>query len=253
MSTTDQIVTNTQQSVSDITALRDQLHAAIGDRSGALQNTPDLAAEAAPEEPLQNCMLPETAPEHMSEEELTRAIGALRAARDRVDLAPKSVAERPRVDTPAMMTRETTSTAGTWCKVQADGFTPCPRQPSMRIHTQYDPAITVPTQRRWVFLDQFSKKDDVVETWTVKYPCKDLEKVARDITRAWQVYSTPGLDLMDAALLANTPLSVEIDGIRARRYLDIWVELRRRYNDLLPSGFHWRVVRGEIRNTLGKN
>lgn len=240
-----------QLSTDELTQLQSQLQAAIGDTSGVLFNSPEAGADAAPEHPLEDCMLPDAAPEDMTVEELTQSIGALRAARDRADMAPKTVADRPQTAVSTLANRQTTSRDSTWCKVQQDGFTPT-RQPAMRIQTVYDTATTVPHQRSWTFLDPFQKKDEVIENWTVKYPLENPERVARDITRAWQVYSTPSLELMDAALLANTPLAVEVDGIRGRRYLDIWMELRRRYNEQLPSSVRWRVIRGEIRNDLKK-
>ena len=184
----------------------------------------------------------------LSVEELSQFIGAARAMRTQklmAGLKHTPVEEQPRKAPAKLMTRATTSREPQWCKMAADGFTPL-REPAMQLVQEYDQVVSVPTGRTWTFRDPFrptSKRgEDIVEKWTVRYPCRRLDLVARDITRAWQLYSTKNLDAIDFILLANTPLAVEVDGITCERYSDLWSQLRHIRGSPLPSSTRWRVV-----------
>lgn len=200
---------------------------------------------------LEQAMLPPPGADasQFSMETLTKFIGTMRALklqRGMRALPHEHVREQPRTAAPRVATRTTTSSETQWCKMAPDGYTPLRRRPAMQIVQEYDDIISRPLVRTWTFRDQFTVTNidaaDITEKWTITYPCLTPELVARDITRAWQVYSTPKLDSIDTILLANTPLALPVDGEMADRYGDIWSHLAARRGKKLPSSTKWRVV-----------
>jgi hypothetical protein len=217
----------------------------------APNNSPELDATQPPVNP-EDLMLPPpgTDMSKLTTEEISKYIGQVRAMRIQRQMKANQhvpVEEKPRVEPARIEKRVTTSRNAQWCKMSPDGFTPLRRQPTMQLQQEYDAVIATPTQRTWTFRDPFRPTDprgaDITEKWTVIYPCSKLETVARDITRAWQLYSTPDLPPVDSMLLANTPLAVEVDNITSLRYSDLWCQLRHIRGKPLPPSTKWRVVR----------
>lgn len=184
----------------------------------------------------------------LTAEELCAAVGALRARRATdaaADLVVKPILDRPILTPMQFKNKITTVKSIHWCKRAQDGFTPILTQPAMRLHQCYNTNISVPTKRTWTLLDPFSKTDVVQEEWTLQYPSKNLQKIARDITLSWQLYNTPELDDTTRMLLANTPITMDVDYISSGRYSDLWAYLRSKKRNLAIDT-KWRVVGDRI-------
>jgi hypothetical protein len=122
-----------------------------------------------------------------------------------------------------------TSKDAWWTMFRKNGDGTDPNRPSMKLIMRFKE--DKPVSRTWIIKDQFTGEE--IENWTIEFATeKNPNRVARDMTLAWQLYSSNHTDKDSVdKLLLNTPFSLPFKVSRANvdytTYEDVWRSISR--------------------------